>query len=428
MAIVIGVTVGLAVDYLIRRYRRKRAPALAAAREGGGVVPAAKGDNKKPSATMVPLLSRRSLICLAIGLAIGAGLGLGYWAISPLNAEVEAAWPFIELADNQPNLYRSTVYIQVMNPGTSVVRVETLRRDIQYYAAKMNTSPFFEFLSENIAKQAPQYFHTANDLAKAILIDLRYQDTTADIRVRVTSQTPEEALFLASVTGQLFQEYLITEDLNIEKEAYQSQLNDIETTKTDLLEAQRKLWQIVGQGQGYDLATDPQYIALNARVEALQRELIAAADRMAVLITQGDSSDNYTKARDAVERASEALGEARQEVTRLKAQAAVSYFEQMAAYTEASATVERLSKQLNDLIAGLALPSPNVPELTQSSYFLSVGEPSIPVPILPEKIRGRNALMIGALLGLGVAWVGLNRRWLVKQVSSPREESEESTT
>ena len=85
MAIVIGVTVGLAVDYLIRRYRRKRAPALAAAGESGEVVPPVKGEKKKPSATMVPLLSRRSLIGLSIGLAIGVGLGLGYWAISPLN-------------------------------------------------------------------------------------------------------------------------------------------------------------------------------------------------------------------------------------------------------------------------------------------------------------------------------------------------------
>jgi len=428
MAIVIGVGVGLAVDYLIRRYRRKRAPALAPAGESGQVVPPVKGERKKPSATMVPLLSRRSLIGLAIGLAIGVGLGLGYWAISPLNLEIKAGWPPIEFGNN-PQPYESIAYVQVMNPGASVVPLETLRRQAEYYVAKLNTSPFFQFVSEKLAEQAPQYPRSANDLAKAINIDVRYEDITTNIRVRATSQTPAEALFLASVTQHSFQEYLTTEQLNIEKEAYQSKLNEIESAKTALLEAQNRISQIVvGQRGSFELTTDPQYIALSARIEALQRELTKAADEMAALIAQGDSGADYIEAVQAVERASEALGRTRQDITILKAQSALRYFEDRLAYTEANTTVERLSQQLNDLIAGLGSPPSSNPEATETSYFSTSGEPSNPEIVPLERIRGRSALMMGALLGLGVAWVVLNRRWLVKQVSSSREEVEESTT
>lgn len=426
MAIVIGVGVGLAVDFLIRRYRRKRALALAEAREGGGVVPAAKRDNKKPSATMVPLLSRRSLIGLTIGLAIGAGLGLGYWANSPLNLTVKAGWPPMQFADSQPTLYESVVYSQVVYPGTSVVPVDTLRRQTEYYISKMNTLPFFDFVSQKIAKQAPQYFYTANDLANAIKINVIYEQVTTSIRVRATGQTPAAASFLASVTQQSFHEYLITEELNIEKEAYQSKLNEIETTKTDLLEAESKLSQIIEQGESFDLTTDPQYIALDAKIESLQRELTNAADRMAVLIAEGDIGPDYTNARQAVERASEALGGARQEVTRLKAQAAVTYFEQRSAYTEANASVERLSKRLNDLIAGLSSSPTDSPEMKGGVDFRIAGEASTPALVPPERIRGRNALMMGGLLGMGVAWVVLNRKWLSKGLSSFSTEKKES--
>jgi hypothetical protein len=246
--------------------------------------------------------------------------------------------------------------------------------------------------------------------------------------VRARSQTPAEALLLASVTQQSFQEYLTTEQLNIEKEAYQSRLNEIESTKTALLEAQNWLSQIAVQHGSFELTTDPQYIALSARIAALQRELEKAADEMAALIAQGDSGADYIEAVQAVERASEALGRTRQDIAILEAQAALRYFEDRLAYTEANTTVERLSQQLNDLIAGLGSPPSSNPELTETSYFSISGEPSNPEIMPLERIRGRSALMMGALLGLGVAWVVLNRRWLVKQVSSSREEVEESTT
>jgi hypothetical protein len=376
---------------------------------------------------MVPLLSRRSLIGLAIGLAIGVGLGLGYWAISPLDQHIKAGWPPIEFGNNQQP-YESTAYVQVMNPGASVVPLETLRRQAEYYVAKLNTFPFFQFVSEKLAEQAPQYPRTANDLAKAITIDVRYEDVTTSIRVRARSQTPAEALLLASVTQQSFQEYLTTEQLNIEKEAYQNRLNEIESTKTALLEAQNWLSQIAVQHGSFELTMDPQYIALSARIEALQRELEKAADEMAALIAQGDSGADYVEAVQAVERASEALGSTRKDINTLEAQAALTYFEDRLAYTEANTKVVRLSQQLNDLIAGLGSPPSSNPEPTETSYFSISGEPSDPVIVPPDRVRGRNALIEGTLLGLVVAWVVLNRRWLVKQVSPPREEVEESTT
>jgi hypothetical protein len=313
-----------------------------------------------------------------------------------------------------------------MNPGASTVPLETLRKQAEYFVAKMNTLTFFEFLNQKITAEAPQYYLTTSDLAKAITIEVRYEDVNTTIRVRATSQTPTEAHFLASVTQQSFQEYLTTEELNMEKEAYQSKLSEIESAKTALYEAQKDLSQIVGQVEGLDVTTDPQYIALNARIQALQLELTTAAQKMASLITQGVSGADYTEAVQTVDRASKALGEARQELTVLQAQAAVSYFEQTLAYTEANARVESLSKQLNSLIAGLGSPPNDSTEPTEASYFRAGSEASAPVIVPPERVRGRNAVMMGALFGIAGGWVVLNRRWLTKGLTLSREEDEET--
>ena len=65
---------------------------------------------------------------------------------------------------------------------------------------------------------------------------------------------------------------------------------------------------------------------------------------MAALIAQGDSGADYIEAVQAVERTSEALGRTRQDVTILEAQAAVRYFEDRLAYTEANTEVAEVEQ------------------------------------------------------------------------------------
>ena len=53
-------------------------------RSSSGEIPIAEEKERKPLIHMVPLFSWRTLIAVAIGLIVGAGLGIGYWIISPL--------------------------------------------------------------------------------------------------------------------------------------------------------------------------------------------------------------------------------------------------------------------------------------------------------------------------------------------------------
>jgi hypothetical protein len=50
--------------------------------------------------------------------------------------------------------------------------------------------------------------------------------------------------------------------------------------------------------------------------------------------------------------------------------------------------------------------------------YLVIGTPSDPVAVPPDRIRGRNAAMIGGICGLGVAWVAVNRKWIIRQLTS----------
>ena len=116
----------------------------------------------KPAASMVPLLSRRSLIVLAVGLIIGAALGLGYWAIDPV-VDFQAGWPPVRASNSQP-VYESTVDIEIVHKGSTYTSVKTIQRVGEYWAAQMNTTPFLEFLSQWLAEHAPQYARTPEEL------------------------------------------------------------------------------------------------------------------------------------------------------------------------------------------------------------------------------------------------------------------------
>ena len=56
--------------------------------------------------------------------------------------------------------------------------------------------------------------------------------------------------------------------------------------------------------------------------------------------------------------------------------------------------------------------------------YLVAGNPSMPIPVLPEKMRMRNAIMIGAMAGIALAWVILNFKWLRRKFTMAEEEEE----
>jgi hypothetical protein len=86
---------------------------------------------------------------------------------------------------------------------------------------------------------------------------------------------------------------------------------------------------------------------------------------------------------------------------------------------------DNLNKQLATLtgqLSSLVGDSFNPASVTN---YLVAGNPSMPLPVLPERMRARNALMMGAIVGVGGAWAILNRKWLAKTMSNSSAKADE---
>ena len=110
--------------------------------------PGIERKERKPVARMIPLLSRRSIIVLVVGLVVGTALGIGYWLMSPsltLPATEEGSGGLAAAMGQQhTGPYECRVNIQVVNPGSSYVSLKDLQRRGEYYAARANSFPFLE--------------------------------------------------------------------------------------------------------------------------------------------------------------------------------------------------------------------------------------------------------------------------------------------
>ncbi len=213
------------------------------------VAPATAGQIVKEPGSRVPFLGGRSLlntiIILALGLIVGAGLGLGYWAMSPINATVETGWPPVRIAKPLLDVYQSTVKIRITGPGSAYASRTTLRRWGEYYAdSRMNTTPFFEFLSQKLAVELPEYSHSAGELSQIVRAVYAYKSDVPAIEIKVTSPDEREAYFLASMIPQAFQDYLVVEEYNLRLEEHQRIQEEEQGIKTDLLKAEGELAQM----------------------------------------------------------------------------------------------------------------------------------------------------------------------------------------
>ncbi|MGD9118732.1 MAG: hypothetical protein PVJ08_08405, partial [Dehalococcoidia bacterium] len=194
-----------------------------------------KADDSKLS--MVPILSRRSIVILGSGFIIGILLALGYWLISPLLMSAEGT----QTQDEGDNLgllgllgvdpggpYQSRVNIQIVNPGTTYMSLGQLQQFGEYYAAKANSLPFLEFIEKELAKYPLETEYTIDDLDRIISIEYDYGDEFPSIRAIVTTDTEDEAIFFTSLIPRVFPEYLVEEEKARQEKLYQDTEEEIE--------------------------------------------------------------------------------------------------------------------------------------------------------------------------------------------------------
>jgi len=378
------------------------------------------GDTKKKRESvprMIPLLSKKSVITLVIGLIVGVGLGIGYWAISPKISELTENVSNTGVSEDGP--HESTSSIQVIQTGSSYMSVKDIQYLGEYYAAKANTLPFFEYLSEELSEQAPQYSYTAKELHEMTLIGYDWKsDTPGTIKIIVTGSDEQEAYYLAGLIPHMFRSFLAAEEQEIQQQEYDNTLAAAEEVREEIFDAENELANIILSGTVYDASSDPDYIALEATITALETELQNQAAVLAYLMAQEDESENYYTSAAAVESLSIALAEAKSELTTLEAEGSVAHSAENREYVTAQAKVDSLNRELTDLT--LLLTQYSLTDTIEPSdiNYLVIGTASDPVLIIPDRIQGRNAAMIGGICGIGIAWVAVNRKWLINQLSS----------
>jgi hypothetical protein len=421
-AIVVGVATALAIDHLIRRFRRRHATAPIQNNSGFEASSPVDRGISKPAASFTPLLSRRSTIILSIGLIIGASLGFGYWASIPSidaalsNMRAGALLPFGTASETGP--HESTITVQLVSPGSSYINLKDLQHKGEYYAAKANTLPFFQYLSSILATEGPQYSYTTDQLYQMIRIIYDYNSDTPALEIRVIGNSSGEAMFLTSSVPKVFQEFLVAEEEKLRQDEYENTLAEIETTRTILLEAQKKLGGMELQAVAEDLSGNPDYLALSATVGALKLQLNTEAVELASIVALGDTGQAYMDKLSAFRRTAEALAEAQRDIAILETQTTVNRLTENLDYQILRGKVDNLNADLASLSdKAISLSDPSVSEAEVMNY-LAVGNPTAPVPVPPERMRLRNMLMLGALIGLAGAWLALNFRWL-KKVLSP---------
>jgi hypothetical protein len=542
--------------------------------------------------SMVPLFSWRSITVIAIGLIIGLSLGLSYWAFSPSSVVTEEEptndGGFLQSIGIGPapptEPWVSEVKIQVVNPGSTYVSMTQLSSMGIYYAAKVKSLPFLQFLSNDLAENSPMYRHTVDELDE--IINTKYDSNSEQptFLLRVITPTADESLFLANRVTAVFQDFLMSEESNQEQQMRNNLLLDIEDVKIAIIEAEQEVRTLEAQGVS-GIINDPQYIALNTRVTALESELVRQASVLATmnfeentdggntrekeyentllaidlvkkdiveaqqklnilldqqteaditndpkyinltaeigalesqidiimngridaetglpitglaemiatgttsgaayeyaknqldtasqaladdrkqlavlesnanenqiqlsldiriaqteldtqntrlevlledlqsLVYESDAADNLEK----YDKTSTALGKARQELAALEIKLASSQLSQNLDYQIAQSRIDTLNNELSVLNDSLSSTFVSTGGALAAIDSLAIGNPSVPEVLFPDRVKARNALAIGAILGMIIAWAILNYRWLRKVLTSSGEEAE----
>jgi hypothetical protein len=409
--------------------RQEPQPTFAGALEQSIVTLAAERGKPKPAVARAPLFSVRSIVILVTGLILGAVLGLGYWVISPPispvannQANSNGIFGFLKSAPTGP--WASSVTIQVVSLDSSPSYLTELINKGQYYAALANSLPFRKYLREKLVEQGTQHNYTDDELKQMITVQYDSRTQPPDINITVTANTSSEAFLMAYLIPDVFRSYLIAEESKLQQDKYKATLSTMESVKTSLLDAEKERAALEQQEAASDITNDPEYVALNATVQALVSELDRHATNLAILIAQGDTSQAYTDNLSAVRRTSEALAEARKDLVSLQQELDTEDVALNVGYRIAQSRVDDLNRELTRLTDELRtlVVTDSSAAITDS---LAVGTLSQPTLILPQMMRARDALIMGGIFGVGVAWVILNFRWIAKGMSSASREGKE---
>jgi hypothetical protein len=309
---------------------------------------------------MVPIFSRRSIVILIIGLVVGILIAFAYWIISPSINTIDPETGGTDSTDTgllgmlgiEPDgPFWSRVSVQIVNPGSNYIPLYSLQQIGEYYAAKHGSLPFFQFLSEELERLPIDYSYTVDQLDEMVDTVYDYNSELPSIRVTITGDTKEEVALLAQLVPQAFIDFLKEEEKDKREQEYEDTLDEIATVKIALYEAQQELDDL----QSEEIFNNPNYIALSARVDALQRELDAQISDMSLQYLEGtELQEEYDKTINEMAGVAAELADAQEELFSISGQNSVDNTEDMAHILILESQIRGLQNQLDSLIVGTA--------------------------------------------------------------------------
>lgn len=385
---------------------------------------------------MIPLFSRRSILVLILGFAVGIAIGFGYWSISPV--AFQTTWPPIKQIDTPPLRYNSSVTLGFTSSDESSQSIRALEVEIERQVVQLNSFPFLKFLNEQLSNPTPIYPRTIAELDKMISVTYRFrEDERPKIFVDVTSEDSDEAYYIAGSISLALQDYSRQEQTLALQEKYIENLTEMLEIEADLLKATEELRNINQQIGQYDLNLNPNYIIAEAKLVSLDSELSVAVSRLGSLMGTGiNSGEQYESTVAEIDRLGIALAELRSQVAGMEAQVEAMKATLNVKYDVASTKVEAMNNRLQELSQILALSSAEPDSDLEVPGSVLVDGPTIPIdpenpPAKPQlKPSGRMTLLQGAGAGLVIAWLVMNRRWVLERLgmsskAAPREEEED---
>ncbi len=323
------------------------------------------GPPPQPSSSLVPIFSWRSILVILLGLVIGLGVGIGYWAFSPSAVVSDTTGTetygggFLESMGIGPapptEPWKSEVKVQVVNTSSSFSTMAQLASLGTYYAAKAKSLPFLQFLSTDLATNSPMYQHTVDELNTIITGSYDSTSEQPTIILQVTTPTAEEAIFLASRIPEVFKNFLIAEENQKQEQTRQTILVAIEDIKDAIIQAEQEVNILEGQGVS-GIENDPDYIALDTRVKALETELLRQANILATMTYEGNSeqaiAQEYQKTLDEIKLVKTGILVAQQKVNKLAEQKAATDFVNQPEYITLTAEIAALEAQINIIMNG----------------------------------------------------------------------------
>jgi hypothetical protein len=213
---------------------------------------------------------------------------------------------------------------------------------------------------------------------------------------------------------------------------YTTAVSKVEATSKALVEAKNERSNILNQSSQNQTISNPDYQVLQIKISTLNAQQTTLRAKIAQLYQQllnSEGKDTQAEAQALFSNTNLALIQAKKDrdamekklgYNRLSSNLDVKIAQDKV--DNLNSRLETLTKQLGSLVGGNA-------NLLQTDYLVA-GNPSHPFPVLPERARAKNTLMMGAIFGVVLAWGALNNKWIIKSIrglgsSKPQEEIKE---